>query len=95
MRNAARHLQESVDAFERLTGTLVNTIAGGGRSAWGLGLIGMAMDGINERVGQATRHLSDNLSKTSASMRTMSDQVQAAEQANLASIHVRGIDDRI
>ncbi|MEU0565493.1 hypothetical protein ABZ297_08895 [Nonomuraea sp. NPDC005983] len=86
MTGAARRVQESVDLFGQYTDALMNTIAGSGRSAWGIGVIGMAMDQINETVGGACRHLHDNLDKAGTSLRVMTDRTDAAEQASTATI---------
>lgn len=86
MTGAARRMQESVDLFGRHTDALMNTIAGSGRSAWGIGVIGMAMDQINETVGEACRHLHDNLGKASASVRVMTDRTDTAEHATTATV---------
>lgn len=76
---AVRRLQEPVDQLGRHTDTLLSSIAGGSRSPWGIGLIGMVMDQVNERLGEACTHLHTNLFAIGAGVREMSERSAATE----------------
>ncbi|QFY12879.1 hypothetical protein GBF35_45605 [Nonomuraea phyllanthi] len=78
---AARHLQEPVDLLGQHTETLLSSVAGGSRSAWGIGLIGAVMDQLNERLGQACAHVHTNLADTGASIREMRERSRNTEVA--------------
>ncbi|WP_329090123.1 MULTISPECIES: hypothetical protein [unclassified Streptosporangium] len=70
---AAKALKEAADSFGQHTDALLAAIAGGGRSPWGIGVIGLAMDEVNERLGQACHHVRHNLDTTCEALLTTAD----------------------
>lgn len=79
--NATRGLWEAADLLERHTDTLLASFAPSGRSPWGLGVIGMVMDQVNEMIGQACRHMHTNIGQTGAGLQEMADLHGAVEHA--------------
>ncbi|WP_326824964.1 hypothetical protein OHA77_29235 [Streptosporangium sp. NBC_01639] len=79
--NAAWDLWEAADLLERHTDTLLASLAPSGRSPWGLGMIGMVMDQVNEMVGQACRHMHANIGQTGTGLQEMADLHGAVEHA--------------
>ncbi|MFC4591878.1 hypothetical protein [Sphaerisporangium corydalis] len=81
MAGAAGSMRDSADLFGQHTEALLTAISGDGRSPWGVGVIGMAMDHVNEMLGQACRHLQTNLGATGAGIQTMADRLTTTEHA--------------
>ncbi|GAA3790873.1 hypothetical protein GCM10022226_07360 [Sphaerisporangium flaviroseum] len=86
--SAARGMREAAHLFGGHTDALLTSITGGGggRSPWGDGMIGVAMDRINEMLGQACRHLHTNLDQTGISFAAMRDRHTAGEAASVAAM---------
>ncbi|SNT62029.1 hypothetical protein SAMN05216276_108711 [Streptosporangium subroseum] len=87
---AVLRMREPVDLFGQHADALLQAVAGGERSAWGIGVIGMAMDQVNERLSQACGHLHSNLCEIGTSIQAMADQAHAAELADVAAIRAVG-----
>ena len=87
---AAGRMAESADLFGQHTDALLNAVAGGGRSPWGIGVIATAMDRINETLGQACRHLHTNLGETGAGIKAMADRQHDTEHSNTAVVRAVG-----
>ncbi|MGW7481665.1 ParB/RepB/Spo0J family partition protein [Nonomuraea muscovyensis] len=83
---AARDLREATELFGRHTETLLAVTAGGGRSPWGVGVVSMAMDQVNELLGTACRHLHANLHGSGAGFQTMADLHATARGSALATV---------
>ena len=79
--NTARGLHEAADLLDRHTDILLASFASGGRSPWGVGVIGMVMDQINEMLGQACRHMHANISQAGTGFQEMADLHGAVERA--------------
>ena len=77
-------MRESADLFGGHTASLLTAVA---RSPWGTGVIAMAMDQLNETLGQACRHLQTNLVATSDGIQTMADRQDAAEGTVVDAAH--------
>lgn len=84
--NAARSLHEAAEAFEQLTDMLIASVAGGARSPWGDGVVGMVMDQVNEKLGQACRQVHTNLGKIGVSLESMRDNYIDADCAATSAI---------
>ncbi|WP_371782421.1 hypothetical protein [Streptosporangium subroseum] len=89
---AARTLGESADLFGRHTDALLSAIAGGGRSPWGIGVIGLAMDEVNELLGQACRHIHHNLGTTGEALWTTANCYADARHTTTDAIQALGRD---
>ncbi|WP_405148935.1 hypothetical protein OG589_12865 [Sphaerisporangium sp. NBC_01403] len=87
---ARQRMQDPVDLFGRHTDALMKAVTGGARSPWGIGVIGMAMDQINETLSEACGHLHANLGETGACIQEMADRGHATELANTAAIQAVG-----
>ncbi|MEV6868398.1 hypothetical protein AB0M44_46395 [Streptosporangium subroseum] len=87
---ASRILGESADLVGQCTDALLSAIAGGGRSPWGIGVIGLAMDEVNELLGQACRHVHHNLGTTGEALRAMADHYADARQTTTGAIQALG-----
>ncbi|MER5325394.1 hypothetical protein [Streptosporangium roseum] len=83
---AGQRMREPVDLFGQHTDALLKAVAGGGRSPWGIGVIGMVMDQINETLAQACGHLHANLDMTGTGVREMGDQARATELLTMATV---------
>ncbi|WP_424532634.1 hypothetical protein ACOZ38_20240 [Sphaerisporangium viridialbum] len=83
---AARVLEDSAELFGGHTDALLTAISGGGRSPWGAGLIGMAMDEVNELLAQACRHVHHNLGTTGEALQAMADRYSGARHATTAAV---------
>ncbi|WP_433246421.1 hypothetical protein ACQPYK_45210 [Streptosporangium sp. CA-135522] len=79
-------MQEPIDLFGQHTDALLKAVAGGGRSPWGIGVIGMVMDQINETLGQACGHLHANLDMTGAGVQEMAGQARGTELVNTLTV---------
>ncbi|WP_406311907.1 hypothetical protein OHA77_24865 [Streptosporangium sp. NBC_01639] len=84
--SAVLRMQEPVDLFGQHTDALLKAVVGGERSSWGIGVIGMVMDQINERLSQACDHLHSNLHEVGVGIQEMSDQGRATELAAIQAI---------
>ncbi|GGO81713.1 hypothetical protein [Nonomuraea cavernae] len=83
---AARRVQEAADLLGEHANTLKEAISGGVRSPWGIGVIGMAMDQINQMLSQACDRVQTNLGETSAAVAVMADRAATIEHANTTTI---------
>lgn len=82
LRRAAAQADESVASLGRHTESLLGAIRDSSRTAWGTGLIGMAMVGVNNLLGQACEHLHGNLGKVGEGIRLMADTGHTSEDAS-------------
>lgn len=70
---AGRGLREAADLLRHHTDTLIVSFAPGGRSPWGLGVIGLAMDQVNEMLGQACRRMHTNIDRAGVGLQEMAE----------------------
>ncbi|MFG3440782.1 ParB N-terminal domain-containing protein [Nonomuraea sp. NPDC047897] len=83
---AARDLRDAAELFRRHTEALLAVTGGGARSPWGIGVVSVAMDRVNELLGEACRHLNGNLGASSAGLRTMAGLHATARESAMAAV---------
>ncbi|MDP9868930.1 MULTISPECIES: hypothetical protein [Streptosporangium] len=83
MANAAYAMDESAELFGRHVDALLGSLAGGGRSPWGIGVLGMAVDELNLLVGEACTRLHESMVSAGAGLRDMAAVRRAAERASV------------
>ncbi|MFI6181407.1 hypothetical protein ACIA8R_38190 [Nonomuraea sp. NPDC051191] len=86
--NAAHAMDESADLFGRHVDTLLGRLSGGGRSPWGIGVVGMAVDEINLLVGEACTRLHESMTSAGTGLRDMAAVRRAAERATVPTAQV-------